>query len=70
MFPKHAFLTEESDDDRERLNNDYVWIVDPIDGTKDFIERYKESGLTDAWIKKISKISSKIHLPLDNFKNS
>ncbi len=26
---------------------------------EDFIERYKESGLTDAWIKKISKISSK-----------
>lgn len=26
---------------------------------EDFIERYSETGLTDAWIKKISKISSK-----------
>ena len=26
---------------------------------EDFLERYKETGLTDAWIKKISKISSK-----------
>ena len=36
-FPSHAFLTEESDDDKNRLNNDYVWIVDPVDGTKDFV---------------------------------
>ena len=36
-FPTHAFLTEESEDNLERLKNDFVWIVDPIDGTKDFI---------------------------------
>jgi 3'(2'), 5'-bisphosphate nucleotidase len=39
LFPNHAFLTEESDDDLERLNNDFVWIVDPVDGTKDFIAK-------------------------------
>lgn len=36
-FPTHAFLTEESEDNLERLNNDFVWIVDPVDGTKDFV---------------------------------
>lgn len=36
-FPHYAFLTEESSDDFLRLENDYVWIIDPIDGTKDFI---------------------------------
>ncbi|MFA7110139.1 MAG: inositol monophosphatase family protein, partial [Bacilli bacterium] len=36
-FPTHAFLTEESSDDKSRLQNDYVWIVDPVDGTKDFV---------------------------------
>ena len=41
-FPSHAFLTEESEDDKERLNNDYVWIVDPVDGTKDFIAKDDE----------------------------
>ena len=39
LFPNYAFLTEESDDDLSRLNNDYVWIVDPVDGTKDFIDK-------------------------------
>ena len=36
-FPSHAFLTEESEDNEDRLSNDYVWIVDPVDGTKDFV---------------------------------
>lgn len=42
IFPTHAFLTEESEDDISRLENDYVWIVDPVDGTKDFIARDDE----------------------------
>ena len=36
-FPNYAFLTEESTDDGSRLENDYVFIVDPVDGTKDFV---------------------------------
>ncbi len=44
VFPKHAFLTEESEDNKERLSNDYVWIVDPVDGTKDFVA--KDGGFT------------------------
>lgn len=43
-FPEYAFLTEESNDDLSRLNNDYVWIVDPVDGTKDFVAR--DGGFT------------------------
>ena len=43
-FPEYAFLTEESTDDKERLKNDYVWIVDPVDGTKDFVAR--DGGFT------------------------
>ena len=39
LFPDYAFLTEESNDDLRRLENDYVFIVDPVDGTKDFIAK-------------------------------
>lgn len=42
MFPDHGFLTEESKDDLSRLKKDYVWIIDPIDGTKDFINKDDE----------------------------
>lgn len=41
-YPTYAFLTEESDDDLSRLENDLVWIVDPVDGTKDFVAKDDE----------------------------
>lgn len=41
-FPSYALLTEESEDDKSRLSNDYVWIVDPIDGTKEFVAHSDE----------------------------
>lgn len=41
-FPNYALLTEESSDDKTRLTNDYVWIVDPIDGTKEYVAHSDE----------------------------
>lgn len=41
-FPNYALLTEESVDDKSRLDSDYVFIVDPIDGTKDFVAKNGE----------------------------
>ena len=41
-FPQDAILSEELPDDLDRLNHDRVWMVDPIDGTKQFIERVDE----------------------------
>ena len=37
-FPKDGWLSEETVDSAERLVSDRVWIVDPLDGTKEFIE--------------------------------
>jgi 3'(2'), 5'-bisphosphate nucleotidase len=36
-FPDDAVLTEESPDDGTRLDKHRVWIVDPLDGTRDFL---------------------------------
>lgn len=41
-FPNDAILSEEAPDDKVRLNNDRVWMVDPMDGTKQFIEKLDE----------------------------
>ncbi len=38
-FPNDAFLTEEGAKDEARLKNPRVWIVDPIDGTAQFIAK-------------------------------
>jgi 3'(2'), 5'-bisphosphate nucleotidase len=36
--PHDAVLSEEGLDDKARLNADRVWIVDPLDGTREFSE--------------------------------
>jgi 3'(2'), 5'-bisphosphate nucleotidase len=41
-FPADAVLSEEVPDDPARLEKDRVWMVDPMDGTKQFIERIGE----------------------------
>ena len=39
LFPEDGFLTEESQDTKERLTKKRIWIVDPVDGTKEFVSR-------------------------------
>lgn len=41
-FPNDGILTEEGADDPARLAKSRVWIVDPIDGTQQFVERTGE----------------------------
>ncbi|MHA3020108.1 3'(2'),5'-bisphosphate nucleotidase CysQ [Mycobacterium sp. BMJ-28] len=40
--PGDAVLSEEGADDKARLNADRVWIVDPLDGTREFSELGRE----------------------------
>lgn len=37
LLPSAAWLSEESADDRLRVKSDLIWLVDPIDGTRDFV---------------------------------
>ena len=37
-FPDYGWLSEETVDSSERLLKEKVWVVDPLDGTKEFIE--------------------------------
>ena len=38
QFPEHGFYGEETG--RTRADADYLWLVDPIDGTKGFVRQY------------------------------
>lgn len=38
----HLVLSEEDTDNKSRLDANMVWIVDPLDGTADFVERTGE----------------------------
>ena len=37
-YPEYGWLSEETVDSKERLSKKRVWVVDPLDGTKEFIE--------------------------------
>lgn len=37
-FPEHGFYGEETG--KEGLDKEYIWLVDPIDGTKSFVRDY------------------------------
>ena len=38
----HPILSEESVDDKKRLDSKKIWIIDPLDGTSDFIKKTGE----------------------------
>ncbi len=42
LFPDDAILSEEEEDDKSRLSQSRCWILDPLDGTKEFIKRNGE----------------------------
>ncbi len=37
LLPSAGWLSEETADDPSRLDRDLIWLVDPVDGTRDFI---------------------------------
>jgi 3'(2'), 5'-bisphosphate nucleotidase len=42
VFPQHAILSEEELDHPNRLERSHVWMIDPMDGTREFIEHRGE----------------------------
>jgi 3'(2'), 5'-bisphosphate nucleotidase len=62
-YPQFGFLTEESSDDFTRLHKDYVWLVDPIDGTKDFVAKNDEFTINIALVYRQQVIMGLVHIP-------
>lgn len=49
-FPDYGWLSEETRDDSDRLKKRWVWIVDPIDGTKEFVSGIPEFAISVALV--------------------
>lgn len=49
-FPGYGWLSEESVDDPERVNCARTWIVDPIDGTKEYAQGIPEYAVSVALV--------------------
>jgi len=62
---EHAILSEEDKDDLDRLSKDMVWIVDPLDGTSDFIGKTGEFTVMIALVKNKKPILGVIAWPTE-----
>lgn len=63
-FPEIAMLSEEEKDNKERLEKEYCFIVDPLDGTKEFMKRNGQFTVNIALSYKNRSILGVIYVPV------
>ena len=63
-YPEYAILSEENDDDFARLDNDYVWIIDPLDGTADFVSHSSGFAVNIALAYKHEVVVGVVYVPV------
>ena len=56
-----TILSEEDVDDKKRLSEEKVWIVDPLDGTTDFVNRTGEFTIMVGLVEKQKSILGLIY---------
>jgi len=61
--PDYGWLSEETEDDPERLNHETVFIVDPIDGTRSFINGHENFATSIAVAQNGVVTAAAVHLP-------
>ena len=62
----YPILSEESLDDKKRLDYDKIWIVDPLDGTSDFVSKSGEFTIMIALVDKHEPILGVIYWPTND----
>lgn len=66
LYPDIPVLSEESTHTAYNIRKeyDYMWLLDPLDGTKEFINRTDEFSINLALIHKGKAVMGYIHLPV------
>ena len=68
LAPDSGWLSEESVDDRARLNAARQWIVDPIDGTRAYLSGRTDWSISVALVEEGRPVIAAIYAPMqDNF---
>ncbi len=62
-FPNYAILSEELPPSEDRLENEYCWCIDPLDGTSDFINKTNNFSVNIALIKNKRPVLGVIYIP-------
>ncbi|MFF2093747.1 inositol monophosphatase family protein [Paenibacillus sp. NPDC058174] len=65
-YPEHSILTEEKGSYTQ--DSDYLWVIDPIDGTTNFIHRFPFSSISIALQHKGVTLAGMVYSPWLNMK--
>ena len=63
-FPDDGILAEESTDTEDRLTKDRVWLIDPMDGTKNFVQRDGDFAVQIGLICKAEPVVGVVYQPV------
>ena len=62
--PDYGWLSEESADDEARLHRKFVWIVDPIDGTRGYLAGREDWCVSVALVEGMSPVLAAVFAPV------
>ncbi len=65
-FPADAILSEESPDDLSRLEHARLWLVDPLDGTRQFVAGIDEFAVMIGLAVEGQGVLGVVHLPIED----
>lgn len=63
FFPEDGYLSEESTDDLSRLEKRRVWVIDPLDGTREFIKKNGDFSVNIALVEDKRPVVGVVMLP-------
>lgn len=64
LLPEAGWLSEETEDDPSRLGKRYIWVVDPIDGTRAFSSGHPDWCVSIALLSGHRPILGLLHAPV------
>tara|TARA_B100001029_G_scaffold179781_1_gene190970 strand:+ start:2316 stop:3089 length:774 start_codon:yes stop_codon:yes gene_type:complete len=65
-YPNYGWLSEETKDSRDRLIKKRVWVVDPLDGTREFVEGIPNFAISIGLVENGRPILGVIYNPITN----
>ncbi len=62
-YPGHSILAEESADSNNEEGSEYLWVVDPIDGTRNYMHGHPTYGISIALARNMEALLGVIYFP-------
>lgn len=63
-FPSYGILSEEDKDDLSRLDREWVFVIDPLDGTEDFVHRDNQFCINIGLVRNHRAVMGIVAIPL------